>query len=236
MLVERWRAQPHFPFAARLAQRISGSAGRLRPVRVLIVDDHPIIVSGCRALLEGEPEVEVIEAQDGAAGFAAFFNHKPDVGVIDINLPGYSGLELLRRILEREPEARLVIFSMNDDPTVAARAIEAGAKGYIAKNDDPALFADAIKAVANGGRYLHPEMARRIAFLRADPSPHAVSNLSARELEILHLLAAGRTMAQIAGLLNVSYKTIANNCTQLKQKLGARSPMELMRIAIEVRN
>jgi two-component system, NarL family, invasion response regulator UvrY len=205
-----------------------------KPVRVLIVDDHPIIVSGCRALLEGEPEVEVIEAQDGAAGFAAFLNMKPDVGVIDINLPGYSGLELMRRILEREPDARLVIFTMNDDPTVAARAIEAGAKGYIAKNDDPTLFADAIKAVANGGRYLHPEMARRIAFLRVDPSPDAVSNLSARELEILRLLAAGRTMAQIADLLNVSYKTIANNCTQLKQKLGARSAMDLMRIAIDV--
>ena len=72
-------------------------------MRVLIVDDHPIIVSGCRALLEGEPEVEVIEAPDGAAGFAAFFNVKPDVGVIDINLPGYSGLELMRRILERDP-------------------------------------------------------------------------------------------------------------------------------------
>ena len=148
-------------------------------MRVLIVDDHPIIVSGCRALLEGEPEIEIIEAQDGAAGFAAYFNLKPDVGVIDINLPGFSGLELLRRILEREPEARLVIFSMNDDPIVAARAIEAGAKGYIAKNDDPALFADAIKTVANGGRYLHPEMARRIAFLRAGPSPDAISNLSA---------------------------------------------------------
>ena len=205
-------------------------------MRVLIVDDHPIIVSGCRALLEGEPDIQVNEAQDGAAGFAAFFNVKPDVGVIDINLPGYSGLELLRRILEREPEARLVIFSMNDDPIVAARAIEAGAKGYIAKNDDPALFADAIKTVANGGRYLHPEMARRIAFLRAGPSPDAVANLSDRELEILRLLAAGRTMTQIADLLNVSYKTIANNCTQLKQKVGARSAMDLMRIAISARS
>jgi two-component system invasion response regulator UvrY len=222
-------------FSLRGAER-SRSSRRLKSVRVLIVDDHPIIVSGCRALLESEPEIEVVEAQDGAAGFAAYFNHKPDVGIIDINLPGYSGLELLRRILEREPEARLVIFSMNDDPTVAARAIEAGAKGYIAKNDDPALFADAIKAVANGGRYLHPEMARRIAFLRADPSPDAISNLSARELEILRLLAAGRTMAQIADLLNVSYKTIANNCTQLKQKLGARSAMDLMRIAIDARS
>src|SRR5262249_37741888 len=157
---------------------------------------------------ESEPNIEIGEAQDGASGFAAFFNLRPDVAVIDINLPGYSGFELLRRIVEREPEARLVIFSMNDDPSVAARAIEGGAKGYIAKNDDPALFAGAIKTVANGGRYLHPEMARRIAFLRVDPSPDAVSNLSARELEILRLLAAGRTMAQIADLLNVSYKTI----------------------------
>ena len=203
-------------------------------MRVLIVDDHPIIISGCRALLEGEADIEIVEAQDGGAGFAAFFNQKPDVAVIDIKLPGYSGLELLRRIIEREPEARLVIFSMNDDPTVAARAIEAGAKGYIAKNDDPALFAGAIKTVAGGGRYLHPDMARRIAFLRADPSPDAVSNLTARELEILRLLAAGRTMAEIADLLNVSYKTVADNCTQLKQKLGARSSMDLMRVAMGV--
>jgi len=203
-------------------------------VRVLIVDDHPIIVSGCRALLEGEADIEILEAQDGGSGLGAFFNLKPDVAVIDINLPGYSGLELLRRIIEREPEARLVIFSMNDDPTVAARAIEAGARGYIAKNDDPALFAGAVKLVANGGRYLHPDMARRIAFLRVDPNPDAVSSLSARELEILRLLATGRTMAEIADLLNVSYKTVANNCTQLKQKLGARSSMDLMRIAMGV--
>ena len=205
-------------------------------MRVLIVDDHPIIVSGCRSLLEGEPDIEVLAAHDGAAGLDAFFRDKPDVGIIDINLPGYSGLELLRRILEREPEARLVVFSMNDDPSVAARAIEAGAKGYIAKNDDPALFAGAVKTVANGGRYLHPEMARRIAFLRADPGPDAVSHLSARELEILRLLAAGRTMAEIADALDVSYKTIANNCTQLKQKLGARSAMDLMRIALDGRS
>src|ERR1700684_3852685 len=130
MLVEKG---PHFAFSVCGAER-SGSPRRLKSVRVLIVDDHPIIVSGCRALLEGEPEIEVVEAQDGAAGFVAYFDHKPDVGVVDINLPGYSGLELLRRILEREPEARLVIFSMNDDPTVAPRAIEGGGQGDIAKN------------------------------------------------------------------------------------------------------
>ena len=131
------RALAHFRLARASADR--GSTGD-SAVRVLIVDDHPIVISGCRALLEEDPGVEVIEAQDGAAASPPISSHRPDVGVIDIDLPGYSGLELLRRILEREPEARLVIFSMNDDPTVAARAIEAGAKGYIAKNDDPALL------------------------------------------------------------------------------------------------
>jgi two-component system, NarL family, invasion response regulator UvrY len=201
-------------------------------LRVLIVDDHPIVISGCRALLETDPKVEVVEAEDGAAGFAAFFASNPDVALIDINLPGLSGLELMRRILEREPAARLVIFSMNDNPVIAARAIEAGAKGYIAKNDDPALFAEAVRAVADGGLYLHPDMARQIAFLRAGANATGISSLSPREVEILRLLAAGRTMAQIADLLDVSYKTIANNCTQLKQKLGARSAMDLMRIAL----
>jgi two-component system, NarL family, invasion response regulator UvrY len=204
-------------------------------LQVLIVDDHPIVISGCRALLEADPGVEVVEAQDGPAGFTAFFAHQPDVALIDINLPGLSGLELMRRILEREPAARLVIFSMNDDPVIAARAIEAGARGYIAKNDDPALFADAVRQVANGGLYLHSDTARQIAFLRAGANANAISSLSPRELEILRLLAAGRTMAQIADLLSVSYKTVANNCTQLKQKLGARSAMDLMRIALSAR-
>ena len=202
-------------------------------MRVLIVDDHPIIISGCRALLETDASAEILEAWDGPAGFAAFFDSRPDVALIDINLPGLSGLELLRRILQRAPEARLIIFSMNDDPVVAARAIEAGAKGYIAKNDDPALFAEAVRSVANGGLYLHPEMARQIAFLRAGANATMISTLSERELEILHLVAAGRTMGQIAAALNVSYKTVANNCTQLKQKLGARSAMDLMRIALD---
>ena len=201
-------------------------------MRVLIVYDHPIVISGCRALLETEPGVEVFEAQEADSGFAAYFDLEPDVAVIDLNLPGVSGLELLRRILERAPEARLIVFSMNDDPVVAARAIEAGARGYIAKNDDPALIAEAVGQVAAGGLYLHPEMARQIAFLRVGANASAVSRLSPRELEILRLLAAGRTMAQIADLLDVSYKTIANNCTQLKQKLGARTAMDLMRIAL----
>jgi two-component system invasion response regulator UvrY len=204
-------------------------------LRVLIVDDHPIVVSGCKALLESDPTISVVDAAEANSGQAAFFALKPDVAVIDLNLPGLSGLEVCRRILQRQPDARLIIFSMNDDPVFAARAIEAGAKGYIAKNDDPLLFVEAVRRVANGGVYLHPEMARQIAFLRSGANASRLADLSPRELEILRLLAAGKTMAEIAHILSVSYKTVANNCTQLRQKLGARSAMELMRIALDSR-
>jgi two-component system invasion response regulator UvrY len=215
-----------------------GSPPRLRlkgggRVQVLVIDDHPIVASGCRALLESDPTVKVIDAADGDAGYAAYFAHRPDVALIDMNLPGLSGLEVCRRILQRQPDARIIIFTMNDDPVFAARAIEAGAKGYIAKNDDHLLIAEAVRRVAEGGGYLHPEMAREIAFLRAGSNASRVSDLSARELEILRLLAKGKTMAEIADVLHVSYKTVANNCTQLRQKLGARSAMDLMRIAID---
>jgi two-component system invasion response regulator UvrY len=202
-------------------------------MRVLIVDDHPIVVSGCRALLSAEPAIEVVDAADGEAGYLAYFSEQPDVAVIDINLPGVSGLEVCRRILQRDPQARLIIFSMNDDPIFAVRAIEAGAKGYIAKNDDPLLFADAVRRVAAGDVYLRPEMAREVAFIRVGSGSNPLSQLNARDSEILRLLAAGNSMAQIAHVLNVSYKTVANNCTALKHKLGARSAMDLMRIAVD---
>lgn len=208
-----------------------GQGGRRR-VRVLIVDDHPIVVSGCRALLGADPAIEVAAAADAESGFAAYFAHRPEVAVIDFNLPGVSGLELCRRVLRQDPSARIIIFSMNDDPAYAARAIEAGAKGYIAKNDDPMLFVDAVRRVAEGGVHLRAEMAREVAFLRGGPGASKLSALTARELEILRLLASGNTMAQAAHILNVSYKTVANNCAALKQKLGARTAMELMRFAV----
>ena len=202
-------------------------------MRVLIVDDHPIVVSGCKALLGAQAQTEVFEAGDGASGYAAYFTHLPDVAVIDLNLPGQSGLELSRRILLKHPEARLIVFSMNDDPVFAARAIEAGAKGFIAKNDDPLLFVGAVREVFQGGVYLHPDMARQIAFLRKGTNASKLADLSPRELEILRLIASGKTMAEVADALNISYKTVANNCTLLKQKLGARSAMDLMRVAID---
>ena len=200
-------------------------------MRVLIVDDHPIVISGCKALLASDSDIEVFDAVDGETGYKAFVAHKPDVTVVDINLPGLSGFELTRRILLRDRDARIIVFSMNDDAVFAKRAIDAGAKGYIAKNDDPLLFVDALRHVAAGGVYLPADLARKMVFAK---SSNILSTLAPRELEILRLIAAGESTNAIADALNISSKTVSNNCTALKLKLGARSSMDLMRLAIEV--
>lgn len=199
-------------------------------LRVLIVDDHPIVVSGCRALLAGEPDAELFDAADAESGLAAHAAHAPDVVVMDINLPGQSGFELASRILARDPAARIVMFSMNDDPAFVSRALAVGARGYIAKNDDPSLFVPALRQIASGGTYLPPGLAQKLAFAKGD---RRLAQLSPRELDILHMLAAGRSMGDIADSIGVSYKTVANNCSSLKVKLGARTSMDLMRIALE---
>lgn len=202
-------------------------------MRVLIVDDHPIIVAGCSAMLAGEGDIEVSDARDAETGLAAFLAQKPDVTVVDIAMPGLSGLELTRRILDRDPAARIVVFSMNDDPIFAARAIEAGARGYVTKNDDPYLLLKAVREVAEGGVFLMPKIANQLAFEKSGAAVSPLSALTARELEILRLLGAGLGMAEIAEATQVSYKTIANSCSIMKRKLGARTPMELMKIALE---
>src|SRR5215831_8262977 len=117
-------------------------------MRVLIVDDHPIVASGCRAVLAGEPdEIELLEASDAESGERVFTAEQPDISVIDINLPTVSGFELARRILSRAPAARIIMFSMNDDPVFAARAIDVGAKGYVSKTGDPCDLVEAIRQV-----------------------------------------------------------------------------------------
>ncbi|ULO23625.1 response regulator transcription factor [Methylocystis sp. SB2] len=202
-------------------------------MRVLIVDDHPIIVSGCAAMLAGEGDIDVVDARDAETGLAAFVAQKPDITVVDIGLPGVSGFELTRRILEADPQARVVVFSMNDDPIFAARAIQMGAKGYVTKNDDPYLLLTAVREVASGGVFLMPKIANRLAFEKSGAAASPLSALTARELEILRMLGRGLGMAEIADATQVSYKTIANSCSIMKRKLGARTPMELMRIALE---
>ena len=202
-------------------------------MRVLIVDDHPIVASGCRALLAGESEIVLAEASDAESGERIFAADHPDVCVIDINLPTVSGFELARRILARDASARIIMFSMNDDPIFAARAIEAGAKGYVSKSGDPCDLVEAIRHVGRGGTYLPTAMARSIAFAGPSFAQSPLSKLTSREMEILRLLSAGKSLTEIAWLVHASYKTVANTASIMRQKLGVRTSVELVRLAIE---
>jgi two-component system, NarL family, invasion response regulator UvrY len=204
-------------------------------MRVLIVDDHPIVASGCRALLAGEPEFAILEAADAESGEQMFFAERPDVCVFDINLPTVSGFELARRILARDEAARIIMFSMNDDPVFAARAINSGAKGYVSKSGDPLDLVEAIREVGKGGVYLPPAIAKSIAFAGPAFAQSPLAKLTAREIEILRLLSAGKSLSEIAWLVHSSYKTIANTSSIIRQKLGLRSASELVRFAIESR-
>src|ERR1700755_2305836 len=204
-------------------------AGR-RPMRVLIVDDHPIVASGCRPVLSGELEIELLEASDAESGERVFAAEQPDISVIDINLPTVSGFELARRILASAPDARIIMFSMNDDPAFAARAIDVGAKGYVSKTGDPCDLVEAIRQVGNGETYLPPAIARRIAFAGPAFAQSPLSKLTSREMEILRLLGAGKSLSEIAWLVQSSYKTVANTSSIMRQKLGVRTFSELVRV------
>jgi DNA-binding NarL/FixJ family response regulator len=201
-------------------------------VKILIIDDHPIVLSGCRALLAEARDMIMLEARSAAAAQELYASQRPDVAVVDINLPDISGFELARRLLIHDPDARILMFSMNDDPMFAAQAIECGAKGYVSKSDDPSTFIDAIREVARGGHSLPTEMAQKIAFLRIGAG-EAAAVLTPREREVLRLLAKGKSMSEIAALINVSYKTVATTCSSLRAKFNARTPMQLIRIAVE---
>lgn len=202
-------------------------------MRILIVDDHPIVASGCRTVFADDPAIALLEAADAESGEQAFVSEKPDICVIDINLPTVSGFELARRILVRDATARVIMFSMNDDPVFAARAIDIGAKGYVSKTGDPNDLVEAVREVGNGGVYLPPAIARSVAFARPGFAQNPLSKLTSREMEILRLLSSGKSLSEIAWLVHSSYKTVANTSSIMRQKLGVRTSAELVRLAIE---
>jgi len=202
-------------------------------MRVLIADDHPIVASGCRTVLADEPDIIILEAPDAETAERIFVAERPDICLIDINLPTVSGFELARRVLAQDAGARIIIFSMNDDPVFVGRAIEVGAKGFVSKTGDPQDLVDAIREVGKGGVYLPPALARSMAFAGQAVATNPLSKLNSREMEILRLLSAGKSLSEIAWLVHSPYKTVANTSSIIRQKLGVRTSAELVRLAIE---
>jgi len=206
----------------------------LTDVKLLVVEDHPIVISGCRALFLEDDDVTMIEARTASAAREAMSEHAPDVAVVDINLPDGSGLELTREFINQYPGARIVVFSMSDTPMIAVQAIECGAKSYVSKNGNPFDLRDAVFAVARGEPWISDELIQEIALLRAK-APGTSALLSDREHLVLRMLTRGRSMAEIANEISVSYKTIAGDCAILRNKLNARTSSEMIRIAVELK-
>ncbi len=202
-------------------------------MRILIADDHPIVASGCRTVFAEEDDIVLMEAPDAESAERIFVTECPDICLIDINLPTVSGFELARRVLAHDEKARIIMFSMNDDPVYVARAIEVGAKGFVSKNGDPQNLIEAIEEVGKGGVYLPPALAKNMAFAGPRVARNPLSRLNAREMEILRLLSAGKSLSEIAWMIQAPYKTVANTSAIIRQKLGVRTAAELVRFAIE---
>ena len=203
---------------------------------VLIVDDHPVVLRGCRRMLEDAGVAGVLEARDVKSGYRLYRRHQPDVVIVDLAMQGsgLGGLPLIRRIRSHDPRTRILVFSMHSDPVIAARALEAGAIGYVVKDTSADELLKAFEKVRSGIPYLSSDLAMQVALVRTGLRQHPLADLTPRELQTLSLLAQGKPYGRIAEELGVSYKTVVNACSQLKQKLNAKNLPELIRVAVQL--
>jgi DNA-binding NarL/FixJ family response regulator len=200
-------------------------------MKTLLVDDHAIVRDGLTRLLAGFDLGPVLHAASGREALALARAEAPELIVLDLNLPDLGGLDLLSRLRRDHPAARILVLSMHAEPLYAARALQGGADGYVSKVAAPDEIAAAVRAVARGERYVEARLAQAIAL--GGGARQGFEDLSARDLEMLRLLAEGRGLAEIAQSLGVAYKTAANSGTRLKEKLGASGTADLVRMAVE---
>jgi DNA-binding NarL/FixJ family response regulator len=199
---------------------------------VLLIDDHPIVLQGCRTLLGEAGFSEIHEASDLTGAYRLYHRKHPQIVVLDLSLQGQglAGLSLIGRIRIRDRRTPILVFSMHRDPVIVRRALDAGATGYLLKDTAPDEFLAALRAVRSGAPFLSHQLALQVATLGAGNSR---AQMTQRELQILALIAEGKAYGLIAEDLGISYKTVANTCSQLKVKLGAANLPELVRMAIE---
>jgi two-component system, NarL family, response regulator NreC len=204
-------------------------------IRVLIVDDHALVRSGLRLLLEAEDDVTVEdEAGNAEDAIRKARLHKPDVVLLDIVMPGGSGLDAAPAIKEAAPKSRILVLSMQDDPSYVRQAFSAGANGYLLKEAADAELVAAVREVAAGGSYVHPTLGARLAAAEADAQARAAADpLSDREREVLRLLALGHTNQEIAKMLYISVRTAETHRAHIMQKLRLSTRAELVRYALE---
>ena len=203
-------------------------------IRVLLVDDHAVVRTGFRLLLQSLAEISVVaEAESGEAACQRFFELAPDVVVLDLAMPGMGGLEALRRIRARHPEARVLALSAHDDPMHARRALREGAMGFLSKRSAPEALVEAVTAVAAGRRYIDMSLAQKLALAEIEGTARPpIEQLSEREFDVFIRLARGATVQKIAEDLKLSASTVGTHLYNIKQKLQVGNQSELTLLAI----
>jgi len=203
-------------------------------MNILLVDDHAVVRAGVGRLLATEANVSILEAESTQEALDVCRRERPDLIILDLNLPGSSGLELLRQLVQLDKSMRILVLSMHSEPVYAARALEAGARGYISKSAAAEEFVEAVRQVGRGRHYVEREIAAELAVVKfsgADP----LSQLTAREIDILRLLGEGKSYTQIAAALRISYKTVANLTSAIRAKLAVDTTADLIRLSVETR-
>jgi two-component system, NarL family, invasion response regulator UvrY len=200
---------------------------------ILLVDDHPVVREGYRRLIERQPGLVVVaEAENAAMAYAQYKAHEPDLVILDLSLPGPSGIEAIRHIRQRDGSARIVVFSMRTGAMIARQAFAAGASGYVSKASPPRELLAAVATVLRGEQAMSADIARAIAQDEVAGGRTALDDLSPRELEILSLTVGGMTAQAVAEALCLSLKTVHNNLSVIRATLGARTDAHLVWIAI----
>ncbi len=201
---------------------------------VLIVDDHAVVRTGYKSYLSLSEKIgSILEADCGETACQVYQQQPVDVVILDLSMPGIGGFECIRRLISRDNKCRILVFSIHNEPVYATRAIKAGAKGYITKNSMPETLINAVCSIAQGQTYLSPELAQKLAMTMAtgQDEEKRISKLSPREFDVFCLLAKGMTSREIADKLHLSYKTVCNHSTNIKDKLEAKNIAELALMA-----
>ena len=203
-------------------------------IKVILVDDHAVVRAGFRLLLSTEDSIDVIaEAERGEAACQLYLEQQPDVMVLDLSMPGIGGLESIRRICNRDSNAKILVFSVHDEMVYVDRAMNAGAKGYITKNSAPGILVEAIQKIAEGEIYIEQGLMKNMPVQNSEAEYQTIiDTLSAREFDVFLLLAKGLTAHKIADELCLGYKTVANYGTQIRSKLKVSTVAELAHIAM----
>lgn len=205
----------------------------MKSIDVLLADDHAIVRSGLRQLLSGAPDLRVVgEAQDGHELLDRLRRTPADLVLLDLSMPGLSGVELIKRLQLEHPRLPLLVLSMHVEAPIVGRVLRAGAAGYASKDCDPAALLAALRKVAQGGRYIDPSLVDSVVFSSNGPADAPHELLSPRELQVLERITAGQALGEIADALHLSPKTVSTHKMRLMQKLQLNSNADLLKYAL----